>query len=104
DGARMMALACLVRAQIRIGEGAQAQARVPELLRLLDAADLPPQLHVEMRLFTATALQELGQVGVAGEVLEAALAESEPYTNLHVQALVAIALHHARGMRDPASA
>src|SRR5690606_3925241 len=27
-----------------------------------------------------------------------------PYTNQHLQALVAVALHHARGMRDPAAA
>lgn len=108
DGAsevvRMMALACLVRGQLMVGQGTEAQAQVPELLELLDSAPAPPHLRVEMRLFTATALQELGQVRLAGEILEAALAESGPYINLHVQALVAIALHHARGMRDPASA
>lgn len=102
--ARMMALACLVRSQLMTGNGAQAQAAVPELLQLLDSASAPQQLRVEMRLYTATALQELGQLRLAGEVLEAALAESEPYTNLHLQALVGVALHHARGMGDPAGA
>lgn len=104
DVARMMALACLVRSQLMTGEGAQAQAAVPELLPLLESTEAPQQLRVEMRLFTATALQEFGQLRLAGEVLEAALAESEPYTNLHLQALVGVALHHARGMGDPAGA
>lgn len=104
DTVRTMALVCLVRSQLMTGEGEAAQAAIPELLPLLDATSMPQQLRVEMRLLTATALQELGQVRAAGDVLYQALAESEPYTNLHLQALVAIALHHARGMRDPAAA
>ena len=104
DLLRMMALACLVRGQLMTGEGEAAGASIPELLQLLDSVRMPQQLRVEMRLYTATALQELGQVRQAGEVLNGALAESGPYTNQHLQALVAVALHHARGMRDPAAA
>src|SRR5690606_18378944 len=93
DLLRMMALACLVRGQLMTGEGEAAGASIPELLQLLDSVRMPQQLRVEMRLYTATALQELGQVRQAGEVLNGALAESGPYTNQHLQALVAVALH-----------
>lgn len=104
DAARAVWTVCLVRSLLVSGEGGTAAAQVPALLDLLDSAQMPPELRIEMRLFTATAMQELGLVRQAGQVLEAALAESGPYTNLHLQALVGMALHHARGMRDPAAA
>ncbi|MGY0612587.1 diguanylate cyclase domain-containing protein [Luteimonas sp. A501] len=104
DISRVMALSCLVRGQLMTGEGEAAQALMPELLPLLDSAAMPQQLRIEMQLLAATGLQQLGQLKLAGEVLESALEESAAYTNLRVQALVAIALHHARGMGDPAGA
>ena len=104
DTIRVMALACLMRGQLMAGDGNAAATSLQALVPLLESARLPRQLRIEMQLLTATALQELGQLRQAGAVLEAALAESGPYTNLHIQALVAIALHHARGMGDPAGA
>lgn len=104
DIVRTMSLVCLVRSQLMTGQGGAAPASMPELLQLLDSASMPQQLRIEMRMYTATALQELGLLQQAGELLQAALAESGPYTNLHLQALVGVALHHARGMRDPAAA
>lgn len=101
---RTMSLVCLMRSQLSTGRGQDALDALPELLELLDSAQMPQQLRVEMRMFTATALQELGLVRQAGEVLADALVESEPYTNLHLQALVGVALHHARSMGDPAAA
>lgn len=104
DVVRVMGLACLMRGQLMTGDGAAAAATLQSLVPLLESTRLPQQERIKMQLYTATALQELGQLRQAGEVLEAALAESGPYTNLHLQALVAIALHHARGMGDPAAA
>ncbi|HRN61554.1 MAG TPA: diguanylate cyclase [Luteimonas sp.] len=104
DVVRVMGLACLMRGQLMTGDGAAAAATLQSLVPLLESTPLPQQERIKMQLYTATALQELGQLRQAGEVLEAALAESGPYTNLHLQALVAIALHHARGMGDPAAA
>lgn len=101
---RVMALACVARTRLMTGEGDEARTALQELQPLLGSTQMPGQLRVEMRLMAATALQELGELQQAGDVLESALAESEPYTNLHIQALVAIALHHARGLGGPEAA
>lgn len=104
DVSRVMALTCLARTRVMTGNGAQARTALQELQPLLGSARMPVQLRVEMRLMAATAAQELGELRIAGDVLERALEESEPYTSLHIQALVAIALHHARGLGGPDAA